>query len=246
MHQNQNEIGLNKTGARTSPRDSKLTLEGAGRLTLPSNGNASALAENRIFYSREGDSLGSLPLPHSFQGLAERVHEKILNGNLAFLDKLGERIAFERTGTRLYEALLSKYQATDARERLPELNRLEQFYLEELNHFQLLVEISQRLGTDPTSMTPAADLVGMAAQGWIQIITDPRTSFLQGLEVILQAELVDQSGWELLIELAEGNGLAGIAIEFQQVLDQEEFHLKSVKQWVRELTLREEITTPVI
>jgi hypothetical protein len=28
-----------------------------------------------------------------------------------FLDKLGERIAFERTGTRLYDELISKYRA---------------------------------------------------------------------------------------------------------------------------------------
>ena len=28
-----------------------------------------------------------------------------------FLDKLGERLAFERTGVRLYEALISKHEA---------------------------------------------------------------------------------------------------------------------------------------
>lgn len=238
------ELGLNKTGIKMSPLDSQETIEGAARLTVPSNGNASAIAENRIFSMQSSDPIGSIPIPLNLAGLAEGLREKIMNGNHAFMDKLGERIAFERIGTRLYEALLSKYHATDKRERLPELGRLEQFYLEELKHFQLVVEVTQKIGGDPTAITPAADLAATAAQGWIQVITDPRTNFLQSLEIILQAELVDYAGWELLIELAEANGLAEVAIQFQQALNEEDFHLVSVKQWVQELTLKEEITTP--
>jgi hypothetical protein len=245
MHNDLNShLGLNKTGTKMSPLDSVKTIEGAAKLTNPSAGDASALAENRIFYMKEADPVGSIPIPATLRGMALSVQEQIMNGNHAFMDKLGERIAFERTGTRLYEALLSKYNGTDKRERLPDLNRIEQFYLEELKHFQMVVEIMQKLGGDPTAMTPAADMAGTAAMGWVQVITDPRTTFLQSLEIILQAELVDNVGWELLIELTESNGLGDIAIQFQQALYEEAFHLLTVKQWVQELTLKEEITTP--
>lgn len=167
-----------------------------------------------------------------------------MTGNHAMMDKLGERLAFERSGTRLYEALITKYNSSDQKEILPELNRIEQFYLEELKHFQLMSEVIKNIGGDPTALTPAADVMGIACAGWFQVLTDPRTSFLQSLEIILQAELVDNAGWELLIELSERNGMGDLAIQFQQSLDEEAFHLITVKQWVQELTLNGEIISP--
>jgi rubrerythrin len=61
---------------------------------------------------------------------------------------------------------------------------------------------------------------------------------------MLHLELVDNAGWELMIELAERNGLGDLAIQFQQILDEEAFHLITVKQWVQELTLNNEIISP--
>lgn len=238
------ELGLNRTGIKISPIDSEKTIKGAAKLTPVSPGDCSSLAENRILYMKDADAIGSIPLPLSLKGIKESISEEFLTGNHAFMDKLGERLAFERSGTRLYEALISKFNGSDHKERLPEMTRIEQFYLEELKHFQLVAEIIAKIGGDPTAMTPAADLAGTASSGWVQVMTDPRTSFLQSLEIILQAELVDNAGWELLIELAERNNLGEIAIQFQQALDEEAFHLITVKQWVQELTLNEEIISP--
>jgi hypothetical protein len=235
-------IGMNRTGAMISPIDSIKTKEGAAELTEPSQGDSSAMAENRIVYMKEADAIGSIPIPMTFKGLTSSIHEKLMNGNHAFVDKLGERLAFERTGTRLYEALLSKYMGSEDKKSLPELNRLEQFYLEELKHFHLACDVMKKIGGDPTAMTPAAAVSGTAAFGWLQVITDPRTSFLQSLEIILQAELVDNAGWELLIDLAEDLGLSELAVEFQQALDEEAFHLAMVKQWVQELTIHEQVS----
>lgn len=245
MHKDTNaEVGLNRTGVSISPVDSEKTIEGAERLTTPPPGDGSALAENRIRYMKEADPLGSIPIPVTIKGLATNIQEKLLSGNHALVDKLGERIAFERTGTRLYEALLSKYHGANNQKFLPELGRIEQFYLEELKHFQHVCEALTNIGGDPTALTPAADISGTAAWGWIQVISDPRTNFLQSLDIILQAELVDNAGWELLIELAERTGLTKMAIGFQQCLDEEAFHLLTIKQWVLELTLHDKIISP--
>ena len=113
-----------------------------------------------------------------------------------------------------------------------------------MKHFQLINEIIQKHGGDPTSLTPAADLSCLATAGWGQVIMDPRTSFLQSLEVILQLELIDNASWELLIEITERCGMNDLAIIFQQALDEEAFHLVTVKQWVQELTLNNEIISP--
>lgn len=86
-------------------------------------------------------------------------------------------------------------------------------------------------------MTPSADIAGIAGMGWIQVINDPRTTFLQSLETILQAELVDNASWETLLELAIHLGLKEAVDEFTIALQEEEIHLETVKQWVKELNL---------
>ena len=243
-HESNLGMGLNRTGTKMSPIDSKKTIQGAQELTNPTPGDGSAITENRITYIRESNSIGTISLPTSLKGVSEIIQETFISGNYALMDKLGERLAFERTGTRLYEALLSKYHSCEHKDRLPELARIEQFYLEELNHYQIVADAIENLGGDPTSLTPAADIMSTATAGWPQVTTDPRTSFLHSLEIILQAELVDNAGWELLIEISERSGKGDLAIQFQQLLDEEAFHLITVKQWVQELTLNDEIISP--
>jgi rubrerythrin len=172
---------------------------------------------------------------------AENIYQ---NTEHTMMDKLGERIFFERMSIRLYEGLIRKHRGDVFKSRLPDMNRIKQFHDEEKEHFQLLEKIIKQMGGDPNIMTSAAELIGQEAVPWPQIINDPRTTFLQSLEIILHTELIDNSGWELLIELAERNGLGKIAIRFQQALDEENFHLLTIKQWVQELTLNEEIISP--
>jgi hypothetical protein len=93
------------------------------------------------------------------------------------------------------------------------------------------------LGGDPTAITPAADVAAVAAQGWVQVIADPRTTFRQFLEIILQAELVDNAGWELLIELARKAGLDALSEPFGKTLHKVNYHLENVSEWVRSLCL---------
>jgi hypothetical protein len=224
---------MNRTGTIISPLDSIKTIKGASELTHPTKGDCTEIGNNRILHMQEAEGIGSIAF-----------NEQIMTGNHAMMDKLGERLVFERMGARLYEALITKYNGTNHQERLPELTRIEQFYLEKLKHFQNVSEVITNLGGDPTALTPAADVIGAATQGWIQVLTDPRTTFLQSLEIMLHLELVDNAGWELMIELAERNGLGDLAIQFQQILDEEAFHLITVKQWVQELTLNNEIISP--
>jgi rubrerythrin len=237
-------LGVNRTGTSISPLDSHKTIKGAQELSPTAEGDASGIAANRISYIKEAQSIGSIPLPLTLKGITESIQEQIMTGNHALMDKLGERAVFERIGTRLYEALIVKYEASEHKERLPEIARIQQFFLEELKHFQLVSEMIIKHGGDPTALTPAADISSVASAGWSQVIMDPRTTFLQSLEMILQAELIDNAGWELLIEIAERSGLNDLAIIFQQALDEEAFHLVTVKQWVQELTLNNEIISP--
>lgn len=228
--------GDNRTGGKLVMEETMKTAEGALRLTSPSQGDATSIAENRIRYMEESDYVGTLPKPSSLKGMISSMREKVMQGDHMFLDKLGERLAFERTGTRLYEALISKHQAS-AKENFPDLSVLQQFCSEERSHFELCAQVMEELGADATAVTPSADVAGVAAFGWMQVVTDPRITFQQSLEIMLQAELADNNCWENLIELADNLGLDTVVERFSKAKEQEDVHLTTIKQWVKELSL---------
>ena len=167
-------------------------------------------------------------------------------GRHAFFDKLRERMSFERTGTKLYEALLSKYYSlenkTDSHSHkiqdLPPIYQLEKFCNEEKNHFEMTKKLLLSMGLNSSSLE---DVNGMVESSWIQIIEDSQTSFVQALEIILQAELVDNAGWEILIELAESLNLDAAVLEFEHALEEENVHLAYVRAWVSQLYLNGKI-----
>lgn len=236
------ESGMNRTGVMISPLEAMKTMKGAEELTVPPEGDASELAANRIRFAKESGPLGTIPIPTNVKGGITALRENLVYGHHVFIDKLGERIAFERTGVRLYEALLSKYEASEDKSILPSIDRLEQFYIEEKKHFELCCEIMTNIGGDPTAMTPAADVSGVAGNGWMQVICDPRTNFLQSLEIILQAELVDNACWETLIGLATKLKMKDAVEQFNIALEEEDLHLAFVSSWVMQLNVNGKVS----
>lgn len=233
-------FGLNRTGVQMSPLDIEKMLD-ASRATVPSTeGDDSALAAVRASYSAEADEIGSVPLPGSARGMLTSGMQ-MLTGNhpQVFLDKLGERLAFERSGTRLYDALIAKCESTMDTPAVLSLAILQTFRDEEAVHFRLVAEAITRLGGDPTAQTPSADVNGVESMGLLQVLTDPRTSIAHGLHAVLTAELVDHAGWELLIELAEEHGEDDMVANFRAALDEESRHLAQIRAWYEQLTLEQ-------
>ena len=103
----------------------------------------------------------------------------------------------------------------------------------------MVVDAIRQLGADPTAQTPCADLVGVESMGLVQAMNDPRTSLVQSLHVMLDAELLDNAGWEMLIDLANRSGHADIAKQFAVALQQEARHLAHVRALVERLTAEE-------
>jgi len=156
-----------------------------------------------------------------------------------FTDKLGERLAFERSGTRLYENLINKAQAMSSRNGTGLVDQLMHFRDEEAAHFEMLGQAMLQLGGDPTAVTPAADISGVASSGLFQVVTDPRTTVDQCLHAILIAELEDNDGWQMLIELATGAGQDDMARQFRSALESENEHLQKVRGWLKEFAQAE-------
>jgi hypothetical protein len=231
-------IGTNRTGVRSSPRDAKKLLAAAEK-TVPTDGDASALALERLACAGEADPIGSVPPLAKTQGVLKKMAAESGTRAEVLIDKLAQRLAFERAGTRLYDALLVKHAAYA--DELPNVSveTLQQIRDEEAQHFLLLNEALESLGADPTVQTPGADLVGVEGMGLIQAVCDPRTTFAQALEAILVAELADNDGWQTLIGVAKVAGQDELADQFTAALEEEESHLVQVRTWMSELTTAE-------
>ncbi|HKR21546.1 MAG TPA: hypothetical protein VJS17_03085, partial [Pyrinomonadaceae bacterium] len=99
----------NRTGIQTSPELAEELIEGASNAEPSSEGGVEVMAEHRVDYIAERFPLGSMPAVPISDDASEDEDEEA--GMEVLLDKLSERLAFERMGTRLYEALLNKCQA---------------------------------------------------------------------------------------------------------------------------------------
>lgn len=233
--------GLNRTGLDLAPasRDDMVSFARAATPQPATEGGGAALAEVRRTYAVEADRVGSVPLPMRLRGLATAVVDKLKGHQSAVLiDKIGERLAYERTGVRLYEALEVKARVAHGGPAL-DLNTLSRLRDDEESHFHLLSQCLVSLGADPTAVTPCADTVGVAAAGHLQVVCDPRTTLAQALNSMLMIELGDGAGWDLLVELAQEGGHPEMAQSFAVAQDTEQQHLQQVQAWLREAVLQE-------
>src|SRR5690606_6226183 len=97
----QSSMGMNRTGVQMSPLDTSDMQSTPSSMTPSAEGDASMLAEARRRFIEAADEIGSIPVPGTFKG-AVTTGAAMLTGNQPqlLIDKLGERLAFERTGTR--------------------------------------------------------------------------------------------------------------------------------------------------
>jgi hypothetical protein len=226
-------LGSNRTGIAMAPQRTQEMLTGMEEFPPTSQGNGQAIAAVRIAYAKEAEPMGSVPTP---AGVTNKVHTaaKAVMGEkpTLLLDKLGERLAFERSGTRLYEALVSKHETFGSFRGGPSKADLEDILYEEYEHFTMLRSIIEQFGGDPTAVTPSANLQATVGHGINKVIVDPRTTLLQSLEAILVAELADHAGWETLKTLAQEAGEDKLVAQCQQAHTTEEEHLMKVRHWV--------------
>ena len=88
-----------------------------------------------MLYIRDADPLGSIPPPSTIQG-AVKTAAKLLKGERpqAFIDKLAERLAYERGGTRLYDAVIAKFMAHEGELESASLQEVIEIRNEEASH----------------------------------------------------------------------------------------------------------------
>jgi len=221
----------NRTGIDASS-DADRMREGA--LAFTPEGSTDDYRKFRGGLLREGGPIGTLPRPPSLGGAAKQAAAAAVGRRpLVLLDKLAERLAFERSGARLYETLLLKHAQEGEFEGGPTRDQLATIHQEELEHFRTLCDFVRRLGGDPTAVTPSADVGGIASMGIVQLVTDPRLGLAESLEAILIAELVDHECWRTLRMLAHEAGNDELTEFAERAESEEDRHLAWVRSWVQ-------------
>jgi bacterioferritin (cytochrome b1) len=257
-------LGMNRTGAAMSPARTQEMVDATNQYAPPGSIDISASQAERLLYIKEAESVGSIPPTLSVKGMLKTGMAALKGSHPSiFMDKIGERIAFERAAVRLYEALLMKYEAVSQAGNLqpPEqfsstttagtgqqkppmgsgknpAHILQRIRADELEHFKMLCDVMTQLGGDPTAQTPCADVQATASMGLFQVVTDPRTTFAQSLNAILTAELSDNAGWELLMKLSDDAGETNLTRRFNHAFEQEQVHLATIKGWLSTLVLQ--------
>jgi rubrerythrin len=213
--------GTNHTGLALHPELFEEMVEGTTEFPPTSSGGSSRLAEVRISYARDGEPAATMPPVPGVEA-----------ARLPLLDKLGARLQFERTGTRLYDALISKHDAYGGYEGGPTRAQLLEIREQEHAHALLVQELIRSIGGDPTAITPCANLTATASKGLCDVVIDPRTSLVDGLETIVLAELADQESWSTLVRVADALGDASLKTRLAKPLQTELEHLIKVRAWL--------------
>lgn len=221
---------VNRTGMAVSPEAGEMRETAA---QFRPQGSEEQFRMLRQEARRSIDPIGTMPPPASLTGVVRDAVRR-LGGQktTVLLDKIGERLAFERTGTRLYETLLEKLAAGGGFEGGPTREQLERIRAEEAAHFHMLHEKMVELDGDPTAVTPSADLAAVTSMGVVAVVSDARTNLAESLEAILVAELADRDGWVRLVELAEQAGQDELARDCRHAEREEEEHLANVRSWL--------------
>lgn len=240
MNKLKSAMTINRTGAKTAPLETQKSVEGAETYSPLTEGDATVLDAIRVTYADTEDAFGSVPPPASMKQGVSTIAKMIQGKDMTVLiDKLSDRICFEASGTRLYDALISKCQLAESLPPGMDLAKVQHLRDEEHEHYLMLKEVIESLGGDPTALTPAANANATATMGLCKVVTDPRTTVLQALDAMLIAELTDNDGWFLLIDICAALGLTDIAKKFDRALKQEDEHLEYIRSWISQGNLNE-------
>ena len=227
------ELFVNQTGVMANPDLAAELIKGAKKTIPSSESDGKQVETNRAGYLKEGLPIGSPPVIVLDDRAGEEEMFADADRMSVLLDKLGERLAFERQGTRLYEAFLQKLEQAPLEESAgPSSEELRHICEEELEHFKLLQKTIGKIGGDATVQTPSADVAGVLSHGIMQIVSDPRTTITQTLQAMLSAELADNDGWQMLKGLAGRLGFSDLQTECEKAFQEEQEHLEKVRVWL--------------
>lgn len=154
------------------------------------------------------------------------------------IDLLNERLAFERAGVRLYDRILQQVRASGDDNVKRMLDELQEHRNEEKEHEEWLEAQIRSLGGDAHSETEMSQLVTRESKGIEEVVmSDAKLPHL--FHALLAAELVDNAGWDLLVQVADEAGDHAAKRELKKRLHEEEDHLLLIRKAMEKFSFQE-------
>jgi bacterioferritin (cytochrome b1) len=154
------------------------------------------------------------------------------------IDLLCERLAFERSGIRLYDRILATMQGTTDPEVHALQPTMEEHRDEEQEHAAWLETQIRALGGDASVQTECSRLACREAAGIEDIATNDSADLQHLLHALLAAEAMDNAGWDMLVELAEDANDRDARRELTRRQHHEREHLAFVRHVMERLAVR--------
>jgi rubrerythrin len=146
----------------------------------------------------------------------------------ALVDKLCERLAVETGGVAIYEAAIAKIDDPTV------AARLRHYMQEEAEHRDLLDAYLTNLGVQNRE-TPLARLAKLEGEAYLKLLGEAQTP-AQVLNILLTVELMDENGWEMIINLGRDLGDDEMVRTFNVALKDEKEHLRGVRGMLATIT----------
>jgi bacterioferritin (cytochrome b1) len=154
------------------------------------------------------------------------------------IDVLNERLAFERAGVKLYDRILDVMKTAADQNVLRMLPEMEKHRAEEKEHEEWLEDQIRFLGGDAHAETERSELVTRESKGIEEVVmSDAKLPHL--FHALLAAELVDNAGWDLLVQIADEANDGEMKREFKKRLHEEEDHLLMVRKAMEQLSFQD-------
>ena len=174
--------------------------------------------------------------------LAKNNPEKVV-------DLLTERLFFERSGVKLYDAIIAKLTTSNDPEVHRTLRAMQEHRAQEKEHEEWLEAQIRALGGDAHTCTEMAALATRESSGIEAVVMDGDNDPVHLFHALMAAELADNAGWDLLVALADEAGDRDAKKEFKKRLHEEEEHVVFVRRALASLAksvvLGEELDMPV-
>ena len=146
----------------------------------------------------------------------------------ALVDKLCERLAVETGGVAIYEAAIAKVGDPTV------AARLKRFMQEEAEHRDLLDQYRTTLGVEERE-TPSARLAKHEGEAYLKLVGEAETP-AQVLNILLTIELMDENGWEMIINLGRDLQDEELVRTLNVALKEEKEHLRGVRGMLATIT----------
>lgn len=161
------------------------------------------------------------------------------------VDYLAERLAFERFGVRLYDALLARLEEAEGPELQAVAALLRPQREAEREHAAWLEGQLAALGASSHPASARAALSREEMRGLGHVVLEGEGPLPHLLHALLAAELVDHAGWDLLVALADEAHDAEALRELRRRRDEEAHHLALCRELAERYALQQVLDAPL-